>query len=299
VTDWWGGPVLGPDEVVYRLMRESQARIAGLLNGEIQIAQDIPYQDAERLSNQPNLRLVPAESLTLMFLGMNQAFPPWDNKLLRQAVAYAIDRDAIIQSVLLGYATRLDGAVGPGQFGYDPAVQPRYRYDPERARQLVAQAGFPNGVDVELTTPVGTFPKDKEAAEAIAPMLTAVGIRTKLSMPESSTRWANVQAGKVAFFYQARGSLRDMGNFNEYFETGVTKRINYSDARVDALWAQARASFDESARKRVLSELQSVLLEDVPVHFLWRNKVLWGVANSVDWMPRTDEVISASEIRVR
>ena len=122
VSDWWGGPVQGPDEVVYRLMRESQARIAGLLNGEIQIAQDIPYQDAERLSNQPNLRLVPAESLTLMFLGMNQAFPPWDNKLLRQAVAYAIDRAAIIQSVLLGYATLLDGAVGPGHFGYDPAI---------------------------------------------------------------------------------------------------------------------------------------------------------------------------------
>ena len=95
----------------------------------------------------------------------------------------------------------------------------------------------------------------------------------------------------MAFFYQARGSLRDLGNFNEYFETGVTKRINYSDPRVDALWAQARASFDPDARKRVLSELQSVLLEDVPVHFLWRNKVLWGVSNSVDWTPRADETM--------
>jgi peptide/nickel transport system substrate-binding protein len=117
------------------------------------------------------------------------------------------DRDTIIATLLKGQATRLDGPIGPGQYGYNPNLKPKYQYDPTKAKQLVTEAGFPNGVDVEFYTPVGRYTLDKQIAEAIVPMLTEAGIRTKLQTPEWATLWANVQAGKVPFYYMGRGSL--------------------------------------------------------------------------------------------
>src|SRR5262249_14661362 len=157
-------------------MRENEVRITALLNGEIQIAQFVPPHMIPRVSGASNLKVVSTDSIELMFLAM-QPKPPFDNKLVRQAVAYAIDRDAIIHGVIQGQARRLDGPIGPGTFGYNPDLQTRYSYNPERAKQLLAQAGYPNGLDVELQTPVGRYVQDKQSAEAMAQMLTQAGIR--------------------------------------------------------------------------------------------------------------------------
>jgi peptide/nickel transport system substrate-binding protein len=209
--NWWGGPVNGPDEVVYRIMREPEVRVTALLNGEIQIAQFIPPHMAERIKSSSNTKLASADSIEIMFLAMNPKFKPWDNKLVRQAVAYAIDRDAIIQNVLQGQARRLDGPIGPGQYAYDPNLQPRYTYDPEKARRLLAEAGYPNGVDVKLSTPVGRYTQDKQITEAMTAMLNEVGIRTRLPTPEWPTLWSDVQAGRTSFYYMGRGSVIDPG----------------------------------------------------------------------------------------
>ena len=187
-------------------------RVTALLNNEVQIAQ-IPPQMVERVRGASNVRLVVGDpSHEFMFLGMNFNFKPWDNKLLRQAVGYAIDRDAIIQGILGGYATRLDGPIGPGQTATLPTCSPSTPTIRKRARQLVAQAGYPNGLDVEFATSAGRYTMDKQISEAIAQMLTAVGIRAQaLLTPEYSTYWASILEGKVPFYYQQRGSIRDPG----------------------------------------------------------------------------------------
>ena len=113
------------------------------------------------MEGNPNTKIVTVDSLEIMFLAMSPKFKPWDNTLLRQAVGYAIDRDTIIGTILKRQATRLDGPIGPGQYGYDPQLKPRYEFNPEKARQLIKQAGFTNGVDVELSTPVNRYTLDK------------------------------------------------------------------------------------------------------------------------------------------
>ena len=298
--NWWGGAVQGPDEVIYRVMRETEVRVTALLNGEIQIAQFIPPHMMDRVNGSPNAKIVPTDSVEIMFLAMSPKSRPWDNKALRQAVAYAIDRDAIIQGVFLGQAKRLDGPIGPATYAYDPNLQPRYTYNPERARQLLAEAGYPNGLDVELATPVGRYVQDKQASEAMAAQLTAVGIRTRLLTPEWPTLWADVQAGKVPFYYMGRGSVSDPGPaLSQYFETGVSPRIGYSNPQLDALFAKERASFDPNERKKALSELMSYLTEEAPAHFLWTINMLWGMDKNVEYQPRPDMRIFANEIRVR
>ena len=165
-----------PDEIVFRIMREPEQRVTALLNNEIQIAQFVPPHLRERVERSANHKIVKFHTAELMFLAMMPKVKPWDNKLVRQAVAYAIDRDMIIKTLLRGEASRLDGPIGEGQYGYDPKLQPKYTYNPEKAKELLKQAGYPNGVDVELQTPVGRYTLDKQVSEAMIPMLNAGGL---------------------------------------------------------------------------------------------------------------------------
>jgi len=290
-----------PDIVIYQLMKEPEQRITALLNDEIQIAQFVPPHLEKRISGSPKLKLVSHDALEIMFLAMSPKFKPWDNKLLRKAVAHAIDRKLIIKNMLRGQASRLDGPLGPSQYGYDPNLQPRYVYDSEKARALVKRAGFPNGVDVDFYTPVGRYINDKQIAQAMTGMLNDVGIRAKLHTPEWSTLWANIQKGKIPFYYIGRGAVFDPGRaLRQYFGTGGSKRIQYSNPRVDALLSEADQSFDENKRKAVLSKLMSIITDDAPAHFLWRHKMLFGVSKNVDYVPRPDGRVYINEdLRMR
>jgi peptide/nickel transport system substrate-binding protein len=287
-----------PDEVIYRVMREPEQRITALFNGEIQIAQFIPPHLRERVSNNPHTKLVPSDSVEIMFLAM-QPKPPFDKKEVRQAVCYAIDRDTIIKTLLEGLATRLDGPVGPGQYGYDPKTQFKYEYNPAKAKQLLKKAGYAKGIDVELYTPVARYTLDKQINEAIVPMLKAVGIRAELKTPEWPTLWANVQKGLVPFYYMGRGGIVDPSRaLAQYFETGISPRIGYSDPKVDKLLAAERQIFDPQKRKKALAEAMRVISEQAPACFLWRHQLLWGMAKNIDYKPRADARIFASEIHV-
>jgi len=288
-----------PDEIVYRVMREVEQRVTALLNDEIQIAPFIPPHLFKRVESSPNHRIVSTPSIEIMFLAM-QPKPPFDKKEVRQAVAYAIDRDKLIKTLLQGRAIRLDGPLGPGQYGYDPNLKPRYTYNPKKAKELLAKAGYPNGVDVKLYTPVGRYTLDKQVTEAVTAMLTEVGIRTKLQTPEWPTLWANVQKGKVPFFYMGRGGVMDPSSaLHQYFRKGGSLRIGYSNPKLDKLLDKEQQSFDPVERKKYLSQAMSMITEEAPAHFMWRHKLLWGISNKVNYKPVPDARIWGMDIEVR
>ncbi|HWO40667.1 MAG TPA: ABC transporter substrate-binding protein [Candidatus Eisenbacteria bacterium] len=288
-----------PDEVVYRVMRETEQRVTALLNDEIQIAQFIPPHLRHRIEKSPNLRITAVDSVEIMFLAM-QPKPPFDKKEVRQAVCHAINRDQIIKTLLEGFASRLDGPIGPGQYGYDPNLKPRMNYDPEQAKKLLAQAGYPNGVDVELQTPVGRYTLDKQVTEAMIPMLNAVGFRARLLTPEWPTLWANVQKGMVPFYYMGRGSVQDpSAALHQYFRTGETPRIGYSNPKLDELLDKEQAEFDPKKRRQYLSQAMSLLTEEAPACFLWRHKLLWGLHKRVEYQPLPDGRIFAVDMQVK
>ncbi|MFQ5683161.1 MAG: ABC transporter substrate-binding protein [Candidatus Binatia bacterium] len=288
-----------PDEVVFRVMRETEQRVTALLNDEIQIAQFIPPHLFKRVDSSPNHRIVSVPSIEIMFLAM-QPKPPFDKKEVRQAVAYAIDRDKLIKTLLQGLAIRLDGPLGPGQYGYDSNLRPRYTYNPKKARALLAKAGYPKGVDVKLSTPVGRYTVDKQVSEAVTAMLNDVGIHTKLLTPEWPTLWANVQKGRVPFFYMGRGSVLDpSAALHQYFRTGGSPRIGYSNPKLDKLLDKEQQSFNVAKRKKYLSQAMSLITEEAPAHFMWRHKLLWGLSNKVSYKPLPDARIYGLQMKVR
>jgi len=288
-----------PDEIVYRVMRETEQRVTAFLNDEIQIGQFIPPHLRKRVEASPGHRIAPVESIEIMFLAM-QPKPPFDKKEVRQAVCYAIDRDKIMSTLLEGFASRLDGPIGKGQYGYDPNLKPKYEYSPEKAKKILAQAGYPNGVDVELQTPVGRYTLDKQINEAIAAMLTSAGIRTRLLTPEWPTLWANVQKGRTPFYYMGRGSVLDpSAALHQYFRTGGSPRIGFSNPKVDELLDKEQQEFNPERRKKYLSQGMSLITEEAPACFMWRHKLLWGISDKLDYKPLPDGRMYGVHMKMR
>jgi len=235
-----------------------------------------------------------------MFIAMSPLQKPWDKKEARQAVAHAIDRDALIKVILQGQASRLDGPIGKGQYGYDPDLTPKYDYNPAKARELLKQAGYPNGVEIDFYATVGRYIGDKQICEAVVPMLEAVGFKVNLKTPEWGTLWANVQKGGVPFYYMGRGSVIDPSlPLAQYFETGGSPRIKFSNAEVDAALQAERKEFDEEKRIALLRKAMSVITEEAPAHFLWRHKIASAVASNVDFKPLPSSYVWGTNITVR
>ena len=168
-----------PDVVIYRQMREAEQRVTAVLNGEVQVARLIPPQLVDRLKGHQQIKIVPTESIEMMFLAFNSTEKPWTDRRVRQAAAHAIDRDLIIKRLLFGYARRLDGALGPTQICYKGPSKATLGFDVARAKALLAEAGYPNGgPDIDVYTSTGRYISDRQVSEAMAQMLQRVGFQS-------------------------------------------------------------------------------------------------------------------------
>ncbi|MGE0629978.1 MAG: ABC transporter substrate-binding protein [Hyphomicrobiaceae bacterium] len=289
-----------PDEIVYKIIKEPESRVTALLNGEVQIAQFIPPQLVPRVKSSTSVRLEWSDSIEIMFLAMSPKHKPWDKKEARQAVAYAIDRDALIRVLLQGQASKLNGPIGPGQIGYDPNFPVKYEYNPKKAKELLAKAGYPNGVEIDYYTPVGRYTADKQISEAMVPMLQAAGFKVNLKTPEWGTLWSNVQKGQTPFYYMGRGSVVDpSAALTQYFETGGSPRIGFSNAEVDKYLQAERQEFDEAKRKVLLNKAMAKITEEAPAHFMWRHKLATGVSNRIAFTAIPSQDVRATDIVVK
>ncbi len=274
-----------PDVVVYRQMREPEQRVTALLNNEVQVARLIPPQLVERLRNRTEVKIVPTGSVEIMFMAMSPAQKPWDDVRVRRAAAHAINRDAIMQRLLLGYADPLNGPLGPNQFCFTGPAKSAATYDPQKAKALLAEAGYANGgPEIDYFSSTGRYISDRQISEAIAQMLTQVGFKVRLRTPEWANLWADVRNGKVPMYYMGRGQVADPAvALSQYFETGVSPRIKYSSAEVDGLFQKARATFEPEQRCAILRQVADKLAEDAPAQFLWSHRLINGVRANVDW----------------
>lgn len=291
-----------PDTLIFSIMREPEQRVTALLNNEVQIAQFIPPHLADRVRQSTNAVLQPTNAVEIMFLAMSPKFKPWDNVKLRQAVCHAIDRDLIIKNVLKEQAQRLDGPIGPGQYGYDANFAKKelfIDYNPGKARELVKASGY-NGEPVFLDTPVGRYINDKEVTEAMIPMLNAVGINARLRTPEWATLWADVQRGRTPFYYMGRGSVVDPSvALSQYFETGGSPRIGISDPGIDRTLAAERVSFNPAERKKALNAAFKAIEDAAPACFMWRHHMLYGEAKTIEHKPTPSGRIFGIDIVVK
>jgi peptide/nickel transport system substrate-binding protein len=283
---WPGIDPKTPKKVIYQTIMEPEQRVTALLNGEVEIARLIPPQLVGRLQNRPDIKIVKTDSIEQMFIGLNNNFKPWDDVRVRRAASHAIDRDLIIQKLLNNEATRLDGPVGSKpQLCYNGGVKGAYSYDPALAKKLLAEAGYADGgPEIEFLTPSNRFIADKQASEVMAQMLRAVGFKVKLQVLEYANLWAAVRPGKAPTYYFARGSVFDAtDSMSQYFETGGSPRINYTNPKFDAIIARIRQEFDEKKRCDLMNEAAAMVVNDAPVIQLWTHTLVSGVRKDITY----------------
>src|SRR5437762_5582304 len=181
--DWWGwnGKPPAVDRVIWKPIPDDFARLSALQRGEVDVITNVPPDEMKivRTLTTPATRIA-------TFL-INSTQPPLSDKRVRQALHYAMDVQSIVKNLYAGQGRALSGGLADTDFGYNPELKP-YPYDPARAKRLLADAGYPGGIDVTLYAGSGTMVNDKQLLEAIADMWSQAGIRTKITMMEMAQR---------------------------------------------------------------------------------------------------------------
>lgn len=282
----WTGSQPWADSVKYLTIPEEQARVAALERGEVDIAVKLPTHDVQRIRANPNIDVQIFPSIYTISFEVNVLKKPFSDKRVRQAMMYAIDRKAITQGLLQGFAAPVVSPVGPGipsRRTFEP-----WPYDPKKAKALLAEAGHPNGFSMTVWSPHGRYLKDAETAEAVVSYFKDVGIDASLKIWEwspyvdaalqkpSPTKAMDVALlGRATmgadFWMQRLWSSQSGGNI-----TG------YNNPRVDQLLEAGRQTFNKAEADRIYGEVQEIVFkDDVPFIFLHHQTQVLGVRKGV------------------
>ena len=298
--DYWGGKA-AIKEVVFRKVTEEAARLAALESGQADFINNVPVHEVARFQKHPRVKIDKLEGLRMFLLAMNVAHKPFDNKLVRQAVNYSVDAPAIVKNIFDGIGYPLNGPVGSNVIGADPKHK-RYPYDPKKARELLAEAGYKDGCDVQLYYSPGRYPKDREVCQVVAAQMVKGGFRVELISQEWALFWdkTGVNGGRLPFYYIGRGSLTDADTlYDQYFRTGTTKRTNYSNPELDKIIIEQQKTADPKKRVALLQQAGKIIMEEAPMVPLYNLADIYGVARNVVWKMRPDEKVLAWDMKIK
>jgi peptide/nickel transport system substrate-binding protein len=274
--DYWGGrPRL--DEIVWKTVPEDAARVMMLKAGDVHHIYRVPPMDVPRLEADPAIRIVRETSVRVIYVGFNTQMEPFTDVRVRQALNYAVDKEAIVKYILGGAGRPMDAPIVPAVFAHH-AVGP-YEYNPARARQLLAEAGFPDGFKTTLYHPTGRYVMDVAIAEAVQADLREVGVEAELVTMEWAAYLAYlrrpVEAAVHPMYLIGWGCVTldaDYGLFPLLHSTqwpmaGWALSF-YKNEAVDRLLDEARITPDLAKRRALYKEAIELIWEDAPWLFL-------------------------------
>ena len=273
--NYWGGkPKV--DRLIFKVMPDAQAALLALKKGDVHILADVSVQTIPAIKSDPNLVVVTQPGLVVSGVAMTNDAKPFNDKRVRQALNYAVDKDAINKSLYQGLAVQLTAPLPSSQWGWDDSLK-GYGYDPEKAKKLLADAGYPNGFECELlsySSPRGYNPAGPELAVAVQGYLAKVGVKANIRKQEMAAFLAEVRSGKYTqmFLTGFSGDNGDPDNFlwNLFGSPGmpVADTSHYKNAEVDKLLIEGRRVTDQAKRIEIYKKAQKIILDDAPWIFV-------------------------------
>jgi len=298
--DYWRGPV-AIETLEFRYIPEFSSRLSALLAGEVDIIKDVPVDAIERVNSSGIARAeeIPSSRVNYVALVNNREGSIFADKRVRQAVNYGVNVDAIIDGVFQGHATRMAGALSKINPQVDPSIQP-YPYDPEKAKQLLQEAGIQPGTEIIFDSSQGRYPMDTDAAQAIAAELEQLGFRVTVQYNEWGThldKIVNRRTGDA--FFLGWGPALDAEGTLRYLFVGDSTYSGYTNPEVEAVIAEAATTVDPDKAQELWNQVQRMVWEDAGWLFLWQQHDIYGVSNRVDWTPRVDESLFMGDAKPR
>jgi len=297
---WSGQPKL--QQVVFRPIPDATARINELRSGGVDIITNVPPLQLGSLQNAQGISLARATNAgSIILIPSFQNTDVFAKKEVRQALQYAIDKDQLIRVVLRGEAVPMASPFPKGVAGGFVDGLPAYTYDPERAKSLLASAGFPDGFTVNFKAPDGRYLQDKQVAEAIAGQLEQVGINVELETVEWSTYVQGIVGRKYELFLLSQGGLQ----VGPAVQTNWSSRVKgiawqgYTNPTVDELIDTAAQQVNASQREATYQQLMKLVWDESPWIFLYHQQDIYGVGNRVrNFKPTSEAVVNLGETQV-
>jgi peptide/nickel transport system substrate-binding protein len=295
---WRGAPPVHGFQ--YRPIPEDAARVAALQNNEVDLIHPLPVDQITSLKAQADLQVATRPGQQI-YCGLDTlTFKPFTDRRVRQAINYGVNVDSIVKNLFLGYATRLNGPFFIVTPGYDPSLA-AYPYDPAKAKQLLAEAGYGSGFDVTLTVPTGIQGAQKlpEVGEAIAGDLARIGVRAKIEQVESAEAFSLYRALKFQMYIFPWGSSPESGLHVETLLASYTRGYYYKNPEADKLIQPYMQTLDPAKRAALGRRLLRFLHDDAPWLFLYEEPDVYGFSKNVVWTPnKYDYIIHVDEVKM-
>ena len=321
---YWGEKPVW-QRVVFRGIKSDPSRVAALLAGDVDLIDQVPTADLERLKKDPKVTIAQVVSNRIIYLHMDhfrddspfvqgKDGKPIKNPLrdvrVRRAISMAIDRDAIVKRVMEGDAIKAGQLLPEGFFGVSKKLKP-VDYDPNGAKKLLAEAGLPNGFRLTIHSPNDRYPNDARIAEAVGQMLSRIGIDTQVVTmtqgvffrdastggPDKTPKFSFILVGWGSGTGEASSPLKSLiATYDRDKGMGASNRGRYSNPQVDKLINEALATVDDAKRADLLARATEAAIEDVAIIPLHYQVNTWAMRRGFTYQPRTDEYTLAGGV---
>ncbi|HRI17157.1 MAG TPA: ABC transporter substrate-binding protein [Burkholderiaceae bacterium] len=304
---YWGAVDGNVDEVIFTPIGNDATRVAALLSGEIDLMEPAPLQDIDRLRASPNIKVMQGPELRTIFLGMDQKRDellqssvkgknPFKDVRVRKAFYQAIDIETIKSRVMRGAATPTALMVGPGIKGFVPDLNKRLPYDPDAAKKLLAEAGYPNGFEVGMNCPNDRYVNDGKICEAVAANLARIGVKVNLQTEGKGTYFPKILRRDTSFYllgwtpgtYDAHNALIAVMASPADKGQGQFNLGSYSNAKLDELTAKIQSETDQAKRNAMIREAFEIHAADVGHIPLHQQALAWAMKKNVDLVQLAD-----------
>jgi len=307
-NDWWDKREGNVTEVIYTPIKSDPTRVAALLSGDVDMLTDLPTQDVARLRSEAKLKVVDGPEVRTIFIALDQGSEelkfsdvkgknPFKDKRVREALNLAIDRETIKRTTMRGLSIPAGIMVAPGVNGNTPDIDVALKPDPERAKKLLADAGYPNGFETQLNCPNNRYVNDEEICQAVVSMWARIGVKARLSAEGMSTFIVKVQNFDTSAYllgwgvatYDAQYAIQSLVRTRT---TGADGNFNFaklSNERVDQLTDAMKSETDVAKRNAMIREALLVTRDEylyVPLHHQMRP---WAMKQGVTTVHRSDD----------
>jgi peptide/nickel transport system substrate-binding protein len=290
--DYWAGPsdISG---VTFRFISSAASRVATLLGGDADLVADVPVTSIDQIENRSNTKLGVATGSRVIFVGLDSVQDtPLENVKVRRALNYAVNKKAIIENLLHGLAELTVTLLTEKDLGFNSDVEP-YGYDPEKARELLDEAGYPDGFEIDMATLSGRYINDEQVAQAIAGFLGEIGVEVNLKVLEFGAFNDKLFSKQISpmFLVGWGNPVFDASYVFDFIvrSDGLIRTIQNEE--IDQLLQKGRTTTDQGKREEYYQKAVELVHDRAPCIFLYKQPVLYGMSDRLNWTPRSDEFL--------
>jgi peptide/nickel transport system substrate-binding protein len=305
--NYWGKIDGNVQEVIFTPIGNDATRVAALISGEVDVMEPVPLQDVERINASPNTQVIVGPELRTIFLGMDQKRDellfsnvkgknPFKDKRVRQAFYQAIDIQGIQRTVMRNASRPTALLVGPGVNGFAADMDKRLPYDPDGAKKLLADAGYPNGFEVTMNCPNDRYVNDGRICQAVAANLARIGVKINLAAETKGTYFPKVLRRDTSFYmlgwtpttYDAHNALAALTKCVDDKGSGQFNLGAYCNPELDKLTNAIQGETDKKKRDDLIRQAFKIHADDIGHLPLHQQSLAWGVSKKVSLVQLAD-----------